>query len=328
MTLPENIERNRQEILRLREEVGGVLADYQDKQSLSVTAEEAYQIICEEKAAGKKKIETVPLWDDLFGPLRPGNLYVICGYPGVGKTSFALNMLWAIAQHDKAWMCCLEMEPGEVLTMMAPIAAPEVPMGDEDALLATAYAKIQPTGMRFSRIPGSRDWKVMFKTIMRTTEMEKFKVLFIDNFMYLTRAPKDVLTVEGIVSMGLKQEAQRLGIPIVLLHHLRKPTEDGREPEPGAHAMRGSGALHADASVVAILHHPLTKGEGDMYATRDPVGYLAAGKNRWGGGGKRYVHLDGARHLYTSSISSQYQHVGRGTKRPPAVGWGNNDQPF
>lgn len=328
MTLPENIEKNRREILRLREEVGGVLSDYQDSQSLSVTAEEAYQIICDEKAAGKKSIPTFPLWDDLFGPLRPGNLYVIAGYPGCGKTSWALNMAWAIAQHDKVWFCCLEMEPGEVLSMMAPIAEREVLVTDTETLMTSAYAKIQPTGMRFSRIPGSRDWKAMFKTIMRTTEMEKFKVLFIDNFMFLTRAPRDVLTVEGIVSMGLKQEAQRLGIPIVLLHHLRKPPEDGTEPEPGAHAMRGSGALHADASVVAILHHPLVKGEGDMYATRDPVGYLAAGKNRWGGGGKRYVRLDGVRHVYEGSASSQYQRTGRGAKRSLADGWGNSDKPF
>lgn len=310
MLLPESIEKNRRAILRLREDVGDALADYRDKtETLSLTAEEAYQIVCDEKASGKARIPTIPIWDARFGSLRPGNLYVIAGYPGVGKTSLALNMAWAIAQHDKVWFCCLEMETGEVLSMMAPIAAQEESVENEDALLATAYAKIQPTGMRFSRIPGSRDWKAMFKAIMRTTEMEKFKVLFIDNFMYLTRATKDVLAVEGIVSMGLKQEAQRLGIPIVLLHHLRKPADDGLEPEPGAHAMRGSGALHADASVVAILHHPLTKGEGERYATRDEVGYLAAGKNRWGGGGKGYVRLDGTRHIYTESYSGAYQHT-------------------
>ena len=304
-------QKNLRAVLKLREEVGDALADYQDKtETLSITAEEAYQIVCDEKAAGKERIPTIPIWDDLFGSLRPGNLYVICGYPGVGKTSLALNMAWAIAQHSKTWFCCLEMEPGEVLAMMAPIAAPDVPMGNADDALAVAYSIIQPTGMRFSRIPGSRDWKAMFKAIMRTAELENFKALFIDNFMYLTRATRDVLAVEGIVSMGLKQEAQRLGIPIVLLHHLRKPQDDGQEPEPGAHAMRGSGALHADASVVAILHHPLTKGEGERYATRDEVGYLAAGKNRWGGGGKRYVRLDGARHVYSESYSAAYQHRG------------------
>jgi replicative DNA helicase len=304
--------KNLKAVLKLREEVGDVLADYQDKtETLSITAEEAYQIVCDEKASGKVTIPTIPIWDDLFGSLRPGNLYVICGYPGVGKTSIALNMAWAIAQHDKVWFCCLEMEPGEVLSMMAPIAVPGVPPGDPDGLLARAYSVIQPTGMRFSRIPGSRDWKAMFRSIMRTTEREGFKVIFIDNFMYLTRATRDVLAVEGIVSMGLKQEAQRLGIPIVLLHHLRKPSEDGgQEPEPGAHAMRGSGALHADASVVAILHHPLSKGEGETYATRDPVGYLAAGKNRWGSGGKRYIRLDGTRHIYHESNSESYQHKG------------------
>lgn len=304
-------QKNLRAVLKLREQVGDALADYQDKtETLSVTAEEAFQIICDEKAAGKVQIPTIPIWDDLFGALRPGNLYVIAGYPGVGKTSLALNMAWAIAQHSPTWFCCLEMEPGEVLSMMAPIAAPDVSTEDIDTLLAAAYSIIQPTGMRFSRIPGSRDWKAMFRSIIQTTEREKFKVLFIDNFMYLTRATKDVLAVEGIVSMGLKQEAQRLGIPIVLLHHLRKPQDDGLEPEPGAHAMRGSGALHADASVVAILHHPLTRGEGEIYATRDPIGYIAAGKNRWGGGGKRYIRLDGVRHTYSESYSGAYQHKG------------------
>ncbi|TSA00469.1 MAG: hypothetical protein D4R80_00955 [Deltaproteobacteria bacterium] len=312
MTTPERIEeekqKNRKAILRLREEVGDALADYQDKQSLSITAEEAYRIVCDEKASGRKAIPTIPIWDDRFGPLRPGNLYVVAGYPGAGKTSLALNMAWAIAQHDKLWFCCLEMEPGEVLSMMAPIACPDTPIEDQDALLTKAYAVIQPTGMRFSRIPGSRDWKAMFKSIIRTAEMEKVKVLFIDNFMYLTRATKDVLAVEGIVSMGLKQEAQRLGIPIVLLHHLRKPDSDDIEPEPGAHAMRGSGALHADASAVAILHHPLIKGEGETYSTRHPVGYISVAKNRWGGGGKKYVRLDGERHTYSPASTYEYPH--------------------
>jgi replicative DNA helicase len=304
----EEAEKNRKAIIRLREEVGDALTDYQDQQSLSITAEEAYRIACEEKKSGKNPIPTIPLWDERFGPLRPGNLYVIAGYPGVGKTSFALNMAWAIAQHEKEWFCCLEMEPSEVLTMMAPIACPDFPVSDQDALLAEAYSVIQPTGMRFSRIPGSRDWKAMFKSIFRTAEMEQVKVLFIDNFMYLTRATKDVLAVEGIVSMGLKQEAQRLGIPIVLLHHLRKPDSDDIEPEPGAHAMRGSGALHADASAVAILHHPLIKGEGETYSTRHPVGYLSVAKSRFGGGGKKYVRLNGERHTYSSAMSYEYQH--------------------
>lgn len=316
MTIRSRIESATRILDKNDKEAGDALKDYADKLSLSVTAEEAYQIICEEKEAGKKSIPTFPIWDDLFGALRPGNLYVICGYPGVGKTSIALNMAWSIAQDEKVWFCCLEMEPGEVLSMMAPIVTPEVSMEDEDLMLTTAYAKIQPTGMRFSRIPGSRDWKAMFKTIMRTTEEEKFKVIFIDNFMYLTRASKDVLAVEGIVSMGLKQESQRLGIPIVLLHHLRKPQDDGLEPEPGAHAMRGSGALHADASVVAILHHPLSKGNNERYGTRDSVGYLSAGKNRFGGGGKRYVQLNGVRHTYTGSDSSQYNHKGSRHEKP------------
>ena len=304
----EERQKNRKAILRLREEVGDALADYQDNQSLEITAEEAYRILCEEKESGKNPIPTIPIWDGLFGPLRPGNLYVVAGYPGVGKTSLALNMAWAIAQHEKAWFCCLEMEPGEVLSMMAPISCPEVSVSNQDALLATAYAKIQPTGMRFSRIPGSRDWKAMFKSIIRTTETGEFKVLFVDNFMYLTRATKDVLAVEGIVSMGLKQEAQRLGIPIILLHHLRKPDSDDIEPEPGAHAMRGSGALHADASAVAILHHPLVKGEGELKSTRHEVGYLSVGKSRWGGGGKKYVRLNGERHVYSSAMSHEYPH--------------------
>ena len=316
MTLLDSIARNRKAILRMREEVGGALSDYQDKhESLAITAEEAFQILCDEKDKGKAKIPTFDLWDDLFGALRPGNLYVIAGYPGAGKTSFALNMAWAMAQAHKVWFCCLEMEPGEVLSMMAPIVAPEQPLEPEEGLLALAYALIQPTGMRFSRIPGSRDWNAMFRSIIRTTELDKFKALFIDNFMYLTRATKDVLAVEGIVSMGLKQEAQRLEIPIVLLHHLRKPQEDGLEPEPGAHAMRGSGALHADASAVAILHHPLMVGAGEFYTTRDPVGYLSVAKNRFGAGGKRYVHLDGARHIYTGSNSSQYRHKERRNAR-------------
>ena len=111
---------------------------------------------------------------------------------------------------------------------------------------------------------------------------------------------------EGVVSAKIKSLSQELEIPIITIHHLRKPDGDGIEPEPNGHSIKGSSAIIQDASEAWILHHPLNEISEDYTTTRHPVGYLLSTKPRWGKGGIRFVRLEGEKRMYDEAIRSEY----------------------
>ena len=156
-------------------------------------------------------------------------------------------------------------------------------------------------------------WQEHVATIERTTRAERFDLVIIDNFSFLVRVGRNKLEAEEEASARLKGLAQELSIPIVVLHHLRKPESDQTEPEPTQHTVRGSGAICADASDVFILHHPLQTDSEDN--TRHPVGFLMSGKPRWGKGGKRYVRLEGDKRLYSPATWDEYPRKKNGGRR-------------
>jgi replicative DNA helicase len=118
---------------------------------------------------------------------------------------------------------------------------------------------------------------------------------------------RNVTEVEGVVSQRLKGLAQELNIPILLIHHLRKPDSDGMEPEPTVHALRGSSALLNDASAVVLLHHPLVSSDGEDDGERQTVGKLRYGKARWGKPGTKFVRLIGWKRRYEGAMASEYK---------------------
>ena len=289
-----------------------VLRDHRSSYvSPALTAEQVYEKILIERSKGITHLSTGVYWFDRFaGPLRRGNTYVLCGYPGVGKTTLALILAWNMAKSGiKVWYYCLELSAREVFEVLAGHILGKANITEEDETMA--YAMIQGTGFRFYEPAGylSADQKI--DELMDVTRKEDIQCIFIDNLGFMTRSMKNTFEVEGVVSARLKSLSQELEIPIVILHHLRKPESDQLEPEPNPHAIKGSGAILADASDAFILHHPLL-GEGET--TRDQVGFLLSGKPRWGAGGKTFVRLIGHKRLYEPAMSVEYVQKRKGRK--------------
>jgi replicative DNA helicase len=244
----------------------------------------------------------VDWWDSFAGPLRKGNVYIIAGYPGAGKTTLALNLAWSMALAGrKVWYYCLELDPEEVFEVLAGHILKDASVTED--MMAQAYAIVAPTGFRFYQPCGYMGWEEHLRSIGKAVSGSGIEVLFIDNLSFLTRVKSNTFEAENVVSAKIKSLAQQLRIPIVVLHHLRKPGDDQTEPEPNVHSMKGSGAILADASDAFILHHPMLD---NGFNTRHPVGYLLSGKPRWGTGGKRYVRLEGSQRTYFPAGASEY----------------------
>ena len=285
--------------------------------SPALKAEEVYEKILLTRSSGVKPILTgLGWWDEFAGPFRRGNTYVLCGYAGAGKTSLAVQLAWSLAlSGKKVWYYCLELSAPEVFEVLAGhISGSVVPSLEQECL---AYAKMQDTGFRFYETNKYKTWQERLDEIQYTTRKEELDVVFIDNLGYLTRTLTKSFEAEGVVSSKIKSLSQELEIPIITLHHLRKPDGDTGEPEPNGHAIKGSSAIVQDASDAWILHHPLNDIGTSLESyssTRHPIGYLLSTKPRWGRGGIRFVRLDGMKRLYTQACREEYPKPKKGKR--------------
>lgn len=246
----------------------------------------------------------IPFWDELVGPLRRGDVYLLCGYAGTGKSTLAAQIAWAIAQQRrKVWFYCLELRPHQSFEMVAGHIVGNAEPTHEEIIIANT--KLVHSGLRFYDSRDHETWQRHLEIIPEEVEREAYELVIIDNFHYLTRVDKNVYEVEGVVSQRLKALAMSMNIPVLVLHHLRKVDGDHGEPDPTMHSIRGAGALVNDASGVMILHHPLTGDDED--SDRHPVGKLKLVKNRWGRAGKVYVRQIGHRRLYEQASVLDYK---------------------
>jgi replicative DNA helicase len=251
-------------------------------------------------------ISGVPFWDGLVGSFRRGNLYVLAGYAGTGKTTLAVQLSWAIAKQNRAvWFYCLELTPIEVMEVLAGHIVEDVNPTDEQYVLANTLA--HKSGFRFFDSTVYRTWEEHLSIITKTVKTHAIEMVVIDNFHYLTRVQRNATETEGVASQRLKGLAQECNIPVLLLHHLRKPDSDSGEPDPTMHALRGASALLNDASAVVLLHHPLCDTGNAEEGERQQVGKLRYAKARWGKSGTRFVELIGHKRQYIEATHDRYK---------------------
>lgn len=198
--------------------------------------------------------KTLDKW--LRGGVRAGEVMVVGGRPGQGKTALAVNMLGhaATAGHKVAFVT-IEMEPeGIVRRMMGPtIYAP-----NRESAYANAVAQVR----RLDKLDipivnlasGSLgEMRRHVKTLVRTRQIDG---LFVD---YL-----QLVTVDGVqrdyerishVSTTIKRMAREFGIAVWNLAQINR--DGGKKERPTMSDLKGSGSIEQDADQIVLIHNPV-----------------------------------------------------------------------
>lgn len=212
--------------------------------------------------------------DKMTAGLHPSNLTIIAGRPGLGKTSFCMNIAdhVAIGLGMSVGIFSLEMSKDELMMRMLSSRA-EVDqykirtgyVGREDwTRLSTASGEI--AGARIYIDDGGDLTVTQLRAKAERLALEKGLHLLIIDYLQLLRGSGkryDNRTAEVTdISRNLKAMAKELGIPVIAAAQLNRETERAAR-RPRLSDLRESGSIEQDADLVLLLYRDETVKESE-----------------------------------------------------------------
>jgi len=247
------------ELRRLVEEAEGTK---QERFDLAKAFASALELI-EEQADPKAHYPFgVTVLDKAFsGGMLPGELVVVGGFPGHGKTSFALWVARTnLALGHKCLFLSYEMREGALIHRFfsQELGIPasrlrggngKLPEDDQEKLKTFCESNAE---LPFVVID---DVSLRLSGIENAVEMYRPKLMFLDYLQLVRgdskRSQRRYEAVEDLMH-GLARLAHRTGIAIVLLSQLRKPEGDS-EPIPRLHLLKDSSSIEQAANAVILV---------------------------------------------------------------------------
>ena len=199
---------------------------------------------------------------------QAGDLVIIAGRPGMGKTSFALNMMRnaAIDSNKKIGFFSLEMANNQ-LAMRLLCAEARV---DSNLVRSGTLPKSQYRNLSLAVGPLSKadiylDDTAALSILELRAKARRLKNdvdidMIIVDYLQLMQGPKGVESRQqeiATISRSMKALAKELDIPIVALSQLSRAVEQRTgSKRPQLSDLRESGAIEQDADVVLFLFRP------------------------------------------------------------------------
>ncbi len=250
--------------------------------------------------------------DNILVGMSKGELIIVGARPGMGKTSFVLNIAENAAFKGKKTVCVfsLEMSGEELVKRMlsteAVIDSTSLRTGkltqEEWARLGLACSKLAECNIYIDGTTETTVARIKTK-LKRIKELSAGGLVIID-YLQLMNDPtsaKNGRTAEvSSISRNLKLMAKELGVPVICCSQLNRDLEKTKEKVPTMADLRESGSIEQDADVVLLLYRPDYYDQKQDQQNRAQV---IIAKNRHGGTGTVEMAWDPA-HTKFSELSN------------------------
>lgn len=201
--------------------------------------------------------------DDTLAGMQRSNLLILAARPGIGKTSLALSIAQNLAVNHKrpVGFFSLEMSKEELvdrlLVAQADIDAWKLKTGklseDDFTKLSNAMGELAEAPLFIDDTPALSILEM--RTKARRLQVEAGVDLLIVDYLQLARSRQLENRVQEVseISMGLKNLARELKIPVLAVSQLSRAVEQRGTKRPQLADLRESGSIEQDADVVMFL---------------------------------------------------------------------------
>jgi replicative DNA helicase len=224
--------------------------------------------------------------DEILGPLTPGQLIVVAGRPGAGKSVFLLTLAHNIARAlDTGHVALFSLEMGGDEVNHRLLAQTGIPLRSlaPGVLDVDGWARASRALPTLAELPlhVTDSPSVGLADLRRYCRRErgKLRLLIVDYLQLMgTDRGENRQNEVAALSRGLKLLAKSEGIPIVVACQLNRAAEHRQSKRPLLSDLRESGAIEQDADVALLLHReelydPLKRpGEMDIIVAKQRQG--------------------------------------------------------
>ncbi len=205
--------------------------------------------------------------DDMTSGFHPGELIIVAGRPGMGKTALALSMGRNAAVLEKTGVGMFSLEMANHQLAMRLLCAE----GRVDSHLvrtgklpktqwknlSIAVGSLAEAPIYLDDTPGMSVLEVRAKA--RRLKAEKNVGLIIVDYLQLMTGPKGSESRQqeiSQISRSLKNLAKEIDLPVIGLSQLSRAVESRSDRRPQLSDLRESGAIEQDADLVIFLYRP------------------------------------------------------------------------
>ncbi|MBE6781620.1 MAG: replicative DNA helicase [Ruminococcaceae bacterium] len=278
-----------------------------------VIEEETYarltKITDPETAEDFKGIPTgISALDRVITGLNKSDLIILGARPGMGKTSFALNIARHAAVNAKKTVCFFSLEmtrdqlAQRMLSNEASIESEKLRTGelstDEWTRLAQAGTNLASAQIYFDETSGITVPEMKAKL----RRMPKVDLVVVDYLGLMQSAKKTENRVQEVseITRNLKGMAKELNVPVLACAQLSRGTEArGKSHRPALADLRESGSIEQDADIVMFIYREnYYKSETDENTNPENMpdpnkAEIIVAKNRHGSVDTVELHWDG-----------------------------------
>lgn len=250
--------------------------------------------------------------DKMITGLNKSDLIILGARPGMGKTSFALNIARNVALQSGKTVCFFSLEmtrdqlAQRMLSSEAVIKSEKLRTGD---LEPEEWTRLTQAGENLSKAEiyfdeSSNITVPEMKAKLR--RMKKVDLVIIDylGLMHSARHTDNRVQEISEITRNLKIMAKELKVPVITCAQLSRGTEaKGKSHKPALADLRDSGSIEQDADIVLFLYRDAyydgEKGSDEDLSDSSKSECIVA-KNRHGETGVIPLHWDGQHTRFTS----------------------------
>ncbi len=249
------------------------------------------------------------LLDSITSGLNKSDLIIIAARPGMGKTSFAMNIATNVARRAEKEVVTfnLEMSKEQLATrILSTEALVESNTLRNGRISGDDWVKLATSAGYLSSLPLYIDDTASMTVQQMKAKLRRTKNLGLVIIDYLqlmesTSRSDNRVTVISEITRQLKVMAKELNVPVILLSQLSRAVESRTDKRPMLSDLRESGSIEQDADIVLFLYR---EAYYNKESQRQNISECIVAKNRHGETGTVELIWDGQ---YTRFSNPDYE---------------------